>query len=408
MPSSLNSIILTTLTGRDRLGLTASLTEILADHGIAVLDIGQSVIHDTYSLGVLMEVPEDKGASPVLKDLVFRAHELGLDIHFTPVSGAEYEEWVSHQERRRYIITLLGRQLSARNIAAISRAVSDCGLNIDAVERLSERVPLDPNRRRSRACIEMKVRGEPRDLDAMRARFMEMSVELEADIAFQEDNLYRRNRRLVALDMDSTLVQWEIIDELAGAGGVGDRAAAITERAMRGELDFADSFRQRLALLAGLPAAVLEEIADRMPLTEGAERLVSNLKSLGYKIALLSGGFTYFGRRLQQRLGLDYVYANELEIVDGVVTGRVVGDIVDGPRKADLLREIARQENLSLEQVIAVGDGANDLPMLSVAGLGIAFRAKPSVREGARQAISTVGLDGILYLMGIRDRETHN
>jgi len=396
------------VSGRDRAGLTASLSEILADHGIAILDIGQSVIHETYSLGVLIEVPEDTEASPVLKDLVFRAHELSLDLHFTPVSGEEYEEWVGQQQRRRYIITILGRQLSARSIAAISRAVSDCGLNIDAVERLSERVPLDRSRRPSRACVEMKVRGEPRDLEAMRARFMEMSVELEADIAFQEDDLYRRNRRLVALDMDSTLVQWEIIDELAAAAAAGDRVRAITERAMRGEIDFADSFRQRLALLAGLPATVLEEIAERMPLTEGAERLVANLKSLGYKIALLSGGFTYFGRRLQERLGLDYVYANELEIVDGAVTGRVVGDIVDGQRKADLLREIARQEGLRLEQVIAVGDGANDLPMLAVAGLGIAFRAKRVVREGARQAISTVGLDGILYLMGIRDREARD
>lgn len=405
---SLSSILLISVSGRDRPGLTASLTEILAEHGIDILDIGQSVIHDTYALGVLIEVAEDTQASAALKDLVFRAHELSLDLHFTPVSGDEYEEWVGHQQRRRYIITLLGRQLSVRNIAAISRVVSDYGLNIDEVERLSERVPLDRSRRPARTCIEMKVRGEPRDLDAMRARFMEISVELEADIAFQEDDLYRRNRRLVALDMDSTLVQWEIIDELAAAAGVGERVAAITEGAMRGEIDFGDSFRQRLALLKGLPASVLEEIAGRMPLTEGAERLVANLKSLGYKIALLSGGFTYFGRYLQERLGLDYMYANELEIVDGVVTGRVVGDIVDGQRKADLLREIARQENLRLEQVIAVGDGANDLPMLSVAGLGIAFRAKPLVREGARQAISTVGLDGILYLMGIRDRETSN
>ena len=404
----MSSIILINVSGRDRPGLTASLTEILADHGIDVLDIGQSVIHDTYSLGVLMEVPEDRESSPVLKDLVFRAHELELDLSFTPVSGEDYAEWVSHQQRRRYIITLLGRQLSARNIGAIARVVSDHGLNIDEVERLSERVPLDRGLRPGRACVEMKVRGEPRNLDAMRARFMELSAELEADIAFQEDDIYRRNRRLVALDIDSTLVQWEIIDELAAAAGVGEQVAAITERAMRGEIEFSDSFRQRLSLLAGLSAAVLEEIAGRMPLTEGAERLVANLKSLGYKIALLSGGFTYFGRHLQRRLGLDYVYANELEIVDGAVTGRVVGDIVDGQRKADLLREIARQEDLRLEQVIAVGDGANDLLMLSAAGLGIAFRAKPLVREGARQAISTVGLDGILYLMGIRDRETRN
>ncbi|MFH1570178.1 MAG: phosphoserine phosphatase SerB [Gemmatimonadota bacterium] len=402
----MSEIILVTVSGRDRPGLTASLTEILAAHGIDILDIGQAVIHDTYSLGVLTEIPQGSASSPVLKDLVFRAHELGLDIHFTPVSAVEYGEWVAHQQRQRYIISILSRHLNARQISTIARIVSDHGLNIDDITRLSERVPLDRARRPGRACLELRVRGQPRDLEAMRARFMEVSGEVGADIAFQEDNLYRRNRRLVCLDMDSTLVPWEIIDELAAAAGVGPQVAAITERAMRGELDFADSFRQRLALLAGLPESVLAATAARMPLTEGAERLVANLKTLGYKVAILSGGFTYFARHLQQRLGLDYVYANELEIADGRVTGRVAGAIVDGQRKAELLREIARQENISLEQVVAVGDGANDLPMLTLAGLGIAFRAKPVVREGARQSISTVGLDGILYLMGIRDRET--
>lgn len=393
------------VSGQDRPGLTASLTDILAQCGVTILDIGQAVIHSTLSLGMVIEIPEVAEPSPVLKELVFRAFELDVDIRFSPISDEDYELWVGRQQRQRYIVTVLGPQITAEHISSIARVISDNGLNIDDISRLSERVPLAPENRPPRACVELAIRGQPRDLAEMRARFMQISHELGADIAFQEDNVYRRNRRLLALDMDSTLVQGEIIDELAAAAGVAEEVSLITARTMRGELDFRDSFQRRLHLLKGLSASVLEEIATRMPLTNGAERLVANLKSLGYKIAILSGGFTYFGRRLQEQLGLDYVYANDLEIVDGTITGRVVGEIVDGQRKAQILREIARKENISLEQVIAVGDGANDLPMLELAGLGIAFHAKPVVREGARQSISTLGLDGILYLMGIRDRE---
>jgi len=401
----MSDILLMNVSGRDRPGLTASLTAILAQYGVTVLDIGQSVIHSTYSLGLVIEVPERSEPSPVIKELVFRAYELGLDIHFSPISDGDYGAWVAAQQRQRYIVTVLGPQITAEHLSTIAGVIAENDLNIDDVSRLSERVPLDPDERPTRACVELALQGQPRDLAEMRACFMQISQELGADIAFQEDNVYRRNRRLIALDMDSTLVQGEIIDELAEAAGVAEEVSAITARTMRGELDFRDSFRRRLGLLKGLPESVLEEIALRMPLTNGAERLVANLKSLGYKIAILSGGFTYFGRRLQEQLGLDYVYANELEIVDHTVTGRVVGEIVDGQRKAQILREIVHQEDIDLEQVIAVGDGANDLPMLELAGLGIAFHAKPVVREGARQSISTLGLDGILYLMGIRDRE---
>lgn len=217
--------------------------------------------------------------------------------------------------------------------------------------------------------------------------------------------MYRRTRRLVCFDMDSTLIEAEVIDELAKAAGVGEQVIEITEAAMRGELDFEASFRKRLALLKGLDEGVLEDIAASLPITEGAEKLVSTINKLGYKTAILSGGFTYFGRYLQKRLGIDYVFANELEIENGKVTGQVSGTIVDGKRKAELLRELAQKEKISLEQVVAVGDGANDLPMLSIAGLGIAFRAKPLVKAEAKQAISHLGLDAILYLMGFRDRE---
>ncbi len=206
--------------------------------------------------------------------------------------------------------------------------------------------------------------------------------------------------------MDSTLIAAEVIDELAKEVGVGRDVAAITESAMRGEIDFKQSLRRRLMLLRGLPAATLEAVAERIPMTEGAERLITNLKRFGYKIAIISGGFTYFGRRLQERLGIDFLFANELEITDGRLTGHVVGDIVDAAKKAEILTTLAAREGLSLQQVIAVGDGANDLPMLNLAGLGIAFHAKPVVKQGAKQAISTLGLDSILYLVGMRDRDT--
>jgi phosphoserine phosphatase len=399
-----DEILLINISGQDRPGLTASLTEILAHYDVSILDIGQAVIHDTLSLGLLVRL-EGASESAVLKDLVFRAYELGVDIRFSPIGAEAYGQWVGQQQNERYILTLLGPRITAAHISAVTAIVTDNGLNIDDISRLSRRMPLDADADHDRVCVRLLVRGHPADLGQMRSRFLHLSAEAEVDVAFQLDDVYRRNRRLVVLDMDSTLVQCEVIDELAAAAGVGQQVAAITEQAMQGELDFGESFRRRLALLTGLSADVLPRIAESLPLTDGAERLIANLKSLGYRTAILSGGFTYFARHLQQKLDIDYVHANELEVVDGQLTGRVVGDIVDGPGKARLVEQIAREEGIRLEQVIAVGDGANDLPMLSTAGLGIAFRAKPLVRREAGQSISHVGLDGILYLMGVRDRE---
>ncbi|ADU61676.1 MAG: phosphoserine phosphatase SerB [Pseudodesulfovibrio sp.] len=400
----MEKIILVHVTGNDRPGLTAELSDVLAGFSVDILDIGQVVIHNFLTLGILIRLPAN--SQPVLKDLLFKAHELGVTMKLHPLDEADYTSWVGEADKQRHIITLLARSISAEQIAAITAVVSESGLNIDTIHRLSGRVPLTGRPAQSaRACVEFTVRGTPRDMAAIRSKFLDISADLVADIAFQEDNIFRRNRRLVAFDMDSTLIQAEVIDELAKVAGVGEEVAAITEAAMRGELDFKQSLRKRLSLLKGLDESVLREVAARLPLTEGAERLISTLKNVGYKIAILSGGFTYFGNILKERLGIDYVYANELEIVDGKLTGRALGEIVDAQRKAELLQAIADQEGISLQQVIAVGDGANDLPMLNLAGLGIAFHAKPKVKKGARQAISTLGLDSILYLIGVRDRD---
>ncbi|MGB0467193.1 MAG: phosphoserine phosphatase SerB [Pontibacterium sp.] len=404
----MKEIILLTISGDDKPGVTSAITNILADYKINVLDIGQAVIHNTLSLGILIEVPREAESSPLLRDVLFKAHELNMNIRFQPVGETEYEGWVGGQGKSRHIITLLARKVTADHIGRVTQIAAEHGLNIDNINRLSGRISLQGASEHSKACVEFSVRGAPHDGAVLRAEFLKAASDLDVDIAFQEDNIYRRNRRLVVFDMDSTLIEAEVIDELAKEAGVGDQVIAITEAAMRGEIDFNESFRRRVALLKGLDASVLEAIAERLPMTEGVEELVSNLKALGFKTAILSGGFTYFGRHLQNKLGFDYVYANELDIVDGKVTGEVKGTIVNGERKAELLREIAEKEGVRLEQTIAVGDGANDLPMLSIAGLGIAFRAKPLVRESAKQAISTLGLDGILYLIGFRDRDALN
>jgi phosphoserine phosphatase len=400
----LSDIQLITFSGGDHPGLTAGITAILAEHDVNVLDIGQAVIHATLSIGILIEVPDDDHRRQVVDALTAFGQDNGLRARFSDVSPQSYESWVNAQGRARFIVTLLARKITASQLGLVTAAVHRHGLNIDSINRLSGRIPLGELPRLSKACVEFSLRGPLADEPAFRKDLMETASHLEVDLAFQRDDMYRRNRRLVAFDMDSTLIEAEVIDELAKAAGVGEQVSAITERAMRGELDFASSFRERLALLEGLEEKSLEHIAGTLKVSEGAEHLIDTLKSLGYKTAILSGGFTYFARFLQQRLGIDYVYANELDIVDGRLTGKVVGDIVDGDRKALLLKELAAREGLQLEQVIAVGDGANDLPMLSAAGLGIAFRAKPVVQQLAEQSISTLGLDAILYLLGISDR----
>ena len=402
MSTNNTELILIRITGLDRPGLTASITEILARYDVTILDIGQADIHSTLSLGILFKTYENQSGN-IMKELLFEASNIGVNIRFYPISTEEYENWVSLQGKNRYILTLLGRKLTAKQIGAVTRILANQGLNIDAIKRLTGRIPLDEKKASTRACIEFSVRGTPNNRQSMQEELMKLSRDLDMDFSFQLDDMYPRMRRLICFDMDSTLIRTEVIDELAERAGVGQQVREITERAMRGEIDFIESFRERVALLKGLDESVMQEIAENLPITEGVERLMYVLKRYGYKIAILSGGFTYFGNYLKNKFGIDYVYANELEIVDGKLTGRYLGEVVDGRRKAELLRLIAQVENVDIRQTIAVGDGANDLPMISLAGLGIAFHAKPKVVANAQQSINTTGLDGVLYFLGFKD-----
>ncbi|WP_299336723.1 phosphoserine phosphatase SerB [uncultured Psychroserpens sp.] len=399
-----HEIFLLNISGQDKPGLTSSLTNVLSDYGAKVLDIGQANIHDTLSLGFMFEIESGEKSADVLKDLLFKSHELGVTAKFTPISIEDYESWVKLQGKDRYIITILGEKLSAEQISKVTNVISEKNLNIDAIKRLTGRTSLVREEEYPRACIQLSIRGKIDCKADFTERFMQISRDLDVDIAFQEDNIFRRNRRLVCFDMDSTLIQAEVIDQLAELAGVGAEVKAITESAMQGEIDFKESFKKRMKLLKGLKEEVLQEVAVNLPITKGAKRLIDTLRGYGFKTAILSGGFTYFGEYLKKELGMDYVYANQLEIVDGVLTGGYLGDIVDGNKKAEYLKDIANKEGIDISQTIAVGDGANDLPMLNLAGLGIAFHAKPTVKDNAQNSISSIGLDGVLYLLGYHDR----
>lgn len=397
-------LILINISGPDRQGVTSALTEILASYEATLLDIGQADIHHSLALGMLFKTDSHRSGE-ILKQILFKTNDLNVKVQFQIISEEEYSRWVGMQGKNRYIITLLGRRITARMVSEVAKVITEQNLNIDAITRLTGRMPLDEEvQPRAKGCIEISVRGTPIDRVKMQSEFMHLSSELNFDISMQEDTMYRRCRRLICFDMDSTLIRTEVIDELAMRAGVGEEVKAITESAMRGEIDFTESFRRRVKLLKGLDVGIMKEIAESLPITEGVQRMMEVLKRSGYKTAILSGGFTYFGNYLKNKFGFDYVYANELEVgPDGKLTGEVSGDIVDGKRKKELLRLLAQVEQIDIAQTIAVGDGANDLPMLSEAGLGIAFHAKPKVKASAEQSISTIGIDGVLYFLGFKD-----
>ncbi|MGL5561748.1 MAG: phosphoserine phosphatase SerB, partial [Tannerellaceae bacterium] len=331
--------LLITVYGEDQPGVTSKLTGILANYDAQILDIGKADIQKNLSLGILFRAPMQYSGN-IIKDLILICNEIGVTIKFKPISDEEYSNWVSLQGKNRYIVTILGRKLSAKHIASVAEIVSEEGLNIDGIKRLTGRIPLEENEQPSKASVEFSVRGLPTNKEDLQRKLMHLSTEMGIDISFQEDGMFRRMRRLICFDMDSTLIRTEVIDELAEKAGVGEQVKAITEAAMRGEIDFTESFKQRVALLKGLDESAMKEIADRLPITEGVDRLMYVLKRVGFKIAILSGGFTYFGNYLKRKYDIDYVYANNLEIKDGKLTGRHTGEIVDGNRKAELLKLI--------------------------------------------------------------------
>src|SRR5690348_9497776 len=335
----MSETVLLHFSGPDHAGLTSELTGILADFQACVLDIGQAVVHETLALGLLIEIPAGNEFAPLKAALIAKADRLGLHVRFTPISREALDRWLAAQGKDRILVTVLGRAISAEALSRVGKIIAAHGLNIDEIQRLSRRLSLAVHTEAANACVEMRASGAVQNEDAMRAAFVALAQQMPIDLAFQRENIFRRNRRLFAFDMDSTLIQGEVIDELAKMAGVADQVVRITESAMRGEIEFQESFRRRVALLKGLPEGRVRELIGRIPLAEGAERLISTLKTLGYKTAILSGGFTFFARCLQQRFGIDYVHANELEFANGVVTGEVTGQIVDGARKAALLEE---------------------------------------------------------------------
>ena len=351
--------ILINIIGFDKPGVTSAVTEVLGKYGAFVQDIGQSNLHHQLNLSILIRVDDPSQSGDMIKEVLFCCSRLEMIVRFTPLSEEEYAAWVGRQEQERYVVTLLAREINARHIARVTALLAGRQLNIDNILRLSDRPNVEIPVEKRHSCIEFSLRGQLPDREALQRELREEGI----DISFQKDDMFRRNRRLICVDMDSTFIQTEVIDELAMRAGVGDEVKAITLSAMRGEIDFKESFTRRVALLKGLDVSVQQDIIDHLPITEGADRLFSVLKRCGFKIAILSGGFTFVGKYLQERFGVDYVYANTLEVEDGKFTGRYIGDVVDAKRKAELLELIAQVEHIDLAQVIAVGDGANDLNM---------------------------------------------
>ncbi|NTX09311.1 phosphoserine phosphatase SerB [Myxococcus sp. CA051A] len=394
MTPTSSGCVLVTVTGKDHPGITARLTGLLAEAGAELLDVEQVVVQGRLTLCLLVRLPDAHG---IPSALLFAARELGVDLDFQAVESPDASA-PAKSAPARYVVTAVGRALGARELHALSSHLAGQGANLERIVRLTHT---------HLGSVELHVTlPDSVEPEALKRSLLALSMRDNTfDVALQRESLFRRSKRMVVMDMDSTLIRIEVIDELARAHGVGEQVSRITERAMHGEMDYDESLRQRVALLAGLDVAVLHQLAANLPLTEGAQTLVRVLRRLGYRTAVISGGFSVAAEALKARLGIDHAFSNVLEEEGGKLTGRTVGPIVNALRKAELLEQLAKEEGILLEQVIAVGDGANDLLMLERAGLGIAFRAKPRLREAADTSISAGGLDAILYLLGLTGRE---
>ena len=390
-----DDFIVITVNGPDAPGIVSSITSILSENAVKIIDIEQIVIRKLILLSMMLDLRESKGGQiSLLKDLLLEAKRLNVELDF---KIASYDEHLQHDENFMYAVTCLGEKITAQVVAQISNAIYSENVNIERITQLSQG---------ELSCIEMIVKTDKTiNVQDMTGKLLSISSDFGVDIAVQKENIFRRSKRLVVMDMDSTLIRVEVIDELAKSAGHGEEVSGITSKAMNGELSFNESLNKRVELLRGLDENVLDEIYHNIPFTPGAKKLVKILKKLGYKTAVISGGFTFFTDRLKNELGLDYAFANKLEIEDGKLTGKVLGEIIDGEFKARILEDIANKENISLDQVVAIGDGANDLLMLDKAGLGIAFNAHKTVREKADYNISQENLDSIIYLLGISEKE---
>ena len=390
-----DDFIVITVSGPDAPGIVSSITSILSENAVKIIDIEQIVIRKLILLSMMLDLRESKGGQiSLLKDLLLEAKRLNVELDF---KIASYEEHLQHDNNFMYAVTCLGEKITAQVVAQISHAIYSENVNIERITQLSQG---------ELCCIEMIVKTDKTiNVQDMTGKLLSISTDFGVDIAVQKENIFRRSKRLVVMDMDSTLIQVEVIDELAKSAGNGEEVSGITSKAMNGELSFNESLNKRVELLRGLDENILDEIYHNIPFTPGAKKLVKILKKLGYKTAVISGGFTFFTDRLKNELGLDYAFANKLEIKDGKLTGKVLGEIINGESKAKILEDIADKENITLDQVVAIGDGANDLLMLDKAGLGIAFNAHKTVREKADYNISQENLDSIIYLLGISEKE---
>ena len=399
----MDQIFLISISGDDRPGLMADLCEVLVSLEAQILDIGQAIIHSELALGLLVRTHEALNEDDLVSIISENSELSSIRLTISLVEDDKYKEWVKESGKKRFILTLLSKESDSQMLRATSSLTRSHDLNIDTIRRLTDRNSV--NLAESKVCIEMRLRGLLESSSEFQSELLDKSEKYDFDFSFQQDTVFRRNRRLVVFDMDSTLINVEVMDELAMAFGVGAEVSRITEMAMQGQIDFKESFLRRVKLLKNMPEQVLQNILGNIELNPGATKLVKTLQYFGYKVGIISGGFQYVGDWLQDRLGIDYVYANSLEFENGLATGRALGEIVDSDKKASLLRQIVQKEEITLQQSIAVGDGANDLQMLSLAGLGVAYHAKPNVKASAENAISNFGLDAILYLIGFSDRD---